>query len=58
MKNVENAMQSPQLNGQEVTPVEESRPNNDRLPCNVEHEIFNENQFLKSLLQDDIAEGM
>ena len=32
--------------------------NSERLPTNVSHEIFNQNELLKRLLQDDIAEGM
>lgn len=58
MKRVEDALQSTPLNPNDVVPAVERPLNDGRLPCNVEYEIFNENQLLKNLLQDDIAEGM
>lgn len=31
---------------------------NPREPLNTSHEVFNDNEFLKQIMKDDIAEGM
>jgi len=39
-------------------PDQDWKGNSPREPLNTSHEFFNQNDFLKEILKDDIAEGM
>lgn len=42
----------------EESDVQQWTNNDERMPMHIPHEIFNQHELLKSLLEDELAEGM